>query len=150
MSKSLVSRISSAALAHAGCAPSSTLSTTDRAVMRASDFGMALHLGSAPAVVTERFISVLDRFTEAVLDRVGDKGMSLRCVPGDTVEHRADHPAGGHALLQQCGIEREFHHDQLVDRHRGDPVPQAFGTLVEVVWRRRLNRQAPFGGLRSG
>src|ERR1700722_6883320 len=147
MPKSWVSLINSAALAHAGWAPSSTLSTTDRAGMRVSDFGMALHLGSAPAVITERLVAVLDRLAEAVLHGIGDECVALGRVPGDAVEHRADHSAGGHTLLQQCGIEREFNHDQLVDRHRGDPVHQAFGALVEVFGIRRLDCQTPLGRL---
>src|SRR3984957_3360606 len=149
MPKSLVSLINSAALAHAGWAPSSTLSTTDRAGMRANDFGMALHLGRTPAVITERFIAVLDRITEAVLHGVCDERMPLGRVPGDTVEHRADHSAGGHTLLRQRGIEREFNHEQLVDRHRGDPLHQTFGALVEVFWIRRLDCQTPLGRLRA-
>src|ERR1700753_2740634 len=95
-SKSLVSRISSAALAHAGCAPSITLSTTDRAVMRASDFGIRSDLRGSPAVVAERFVAVFDRIPETVLDRIGDEGVALRGVAGDAVEDRADHPTGGH------------------------------------------------------
>src|ERR1700759_3691820 len=150
MPKSLVSLINSAALAHAGWAPSSTLSTTDRAGMRASDFGMTLHLGRASAVITEWFVAVLDRLAEAVLHGVGDERMPLGRVRGDTVEHRADHSAGGHALLQPCGIEREFNHDQLVDRLRGDPFHQAFGALVEVFRIRRLDCQTPLRRLCAG
>src|SRR5947209_19243151 len=122
MSKSSVSRINSAALAHAGWAPSITLSTTDRAVMRASDFGMESDLRSSPAVIAERFVAMFDGFAEAVLDRVRNEGVALGCVPRDPVEHRADHPAGGHTLLQQSGIEGEFDHDELVDRDGGDPL----------------------------
>jgi hypothetical protein len=67
--------------------------------MRVNDFGMVLHLGGSAAVVTERFVTVLDGVTEAVLDGVGDKCVALGGVPGDPVENGADHPAGGNALL---------------------------------------------------
>jgi len=49
---------------------------------------MALHLGRAPAGITERFVAVLDRLAEAVLHGVGDECVALGRVPGDTVEHR--------------------------------------------------------------
>src|SRR5947209_19179102 len=107
-----------------------TLNTTDRAVMRASDFGIRSDLRGSTAVVAERFVAMLDRFAEAVLDGVGDEGVALGCMPGNAVEYRADHPAGGHTLLQQSGIERELDHDQLVDRDGRDPLHQAFGALV--------------------
>src|SRR2546423_2102246 len=85
--KSLVRRINSAALAHAGWAPSNTLSTTDRAVIRASDFGIKpSDLRNPAAVVAEWFVAVTDRIAEAVLDRVGDKCVALGRVSGDAVE----------------------------------------------------------------
>src|SRR5882757_5801057 len=139
MSKSAVSLTSSAEDAQAGCAPSSTLSTTERAVRRDTATPgcrpldtIRLHPGGLAARVAERFVAALHRVPEAVLTRLGDERVSFWGVPGDAVEDGAHHPAGRNALVDQRRVERQLRHDQLVDRHRGDTPDESFGALVQV------------------
>ena len=100
-------------------------------------------------MVAERFVALAHGLAEAVLAGLGDEGVALRGVPGDPVEHRADHSAGRHTLLVERGVHRELHHDQLVDRDRRDPLDQPLGALVEVRRVRRLDGESPLGGLRA-
>src|SRR4051812_34615147 len=100
MSKSAVSLTSSLADAHAGWAPSSTLSTTDRAGMRDTAIPgslrrclpIRLHPRGLAARIAERLVPALHRVAEAVLARLRNERVPFGGVPGDAVEHRADHP----------------------------------------------------------
>ncbi len=102
------------------------------------------------AVVAHRLVALAHRFAEAVFNCVRPRRHALRGMPGDAVEHRAHHPAGRHALLQQRGVAGQLGHDELIDGHGGDPSDEALGALIEVLRLGRLDGQAPFGGLRAG
>ena len=91
-------------VADAGWAPSSTDSTTERAVIRDTRVASPSYPGVFSAVVTERFVAVPHGLPESVFAGVGDEGVAFRGVPGDPVEHGADHPTGRHALLVERGV----------------------------------------------
>ena len=55
-------------------------------------------------MVAERLVALAHGLAEAVLAGLGDEGVALRGVPGDPVEHRADHLGGRDTLAVQRGV----------------------------------------------
>ena len=142
--------MSSLAVAHAGCAPSSTLSTTDRAVIRRS----ALAIGHTPDAlrpcIAERLVAALRprRGSRARAPRATNACPSgvCRATPSKTVLtiRLVATPCCSSAVLSASLAMISW-----LTGIGGDAFDEPLGALVEVGRFGRLDGQPPFGRLRT-
>ncbi len=92
------------------------------------------------AEVAEGLVALAHRLLEPSLGCVLLKGESLGRVAGDPVEERAHDLRRVKPLCIERLVHQELVHDELVDRHAGDPLEQVLERPVQLVSGRRLSR----------